>query len=96
MMRTQRSRAAAAANVPFVLSTASFVEMERVAKEADGSKWFQLYMSKEREGAERLITRARNAGFEALVVTTDVNVAETANTTGATASVFPSVSTSRT
>ena len=68
------ARAAAAANVPFVLSTASFVEMERVAKEADGSKWFQLYMSKEREGAERLITRARDAGFEALVVTTDVNV----------------------
>jgi (S)-mandelate dehydrogenase len=68
------ARAAAAAGVPFVLSTASFVEMERVAKEADGTKWFQLYMSKEREGAQRLIERAREAGFEALVVTTDVNV----------------------
>ncbi|HYH40375.1 MAG TPA: alpha-hydroxy acid oxidase [Burkholderiales bacterium] len=68
------ARAAAAANVPFVLSTASFVEMERVAREASGTQWFQLYMSKEREGAERLISRARDAGFEALVVTTDVNV----------------------
>ena len=68
------ARAAAAAGVPFVLSTASFVEMERVAAAAQGTKWFQLYMSKEREGAERLITRAREAGFEALVVTTDVNV----------------------
>ena len=68
------ARAAAAANVPFVLSTASFVEMERVAAEAAGTHWFQLYMSKEREGAERLISRARDAGFEALVVTTDVNV----------------------
>jgi isopentenyl diphosphate isomerase/L-lactate dehydrogenase-like FMN-dependent dehydrogenase len=68
------ARAAAAAGVPFVLSTASFVALERVAKEADGTKWFQLYMSKEREGAQRLIERARDAGFEALVVTTDVNV----------------------
>lgn len=68
------ARAAAKANVPFVLSTASFVEMERVAREAGGTKWFQLYMSREREGARRLITRARDAGFEALVVTTDVNV----------------------
>jgi len=68
------ARAAAAAGVPFVLSTASFVAMERVAKETDGTKWFQLYMSKEREGAQRLIERARDAGFEALVVTTDVNV----------------------
>jgi isopentenyl diphosphate isomerase/L-lactate dehydrogenase-like FMN-dependent dehydrogenase len=68
------ARAAAAANVPFVLSTASFVEMERVARAAGGTKWFQLYMSKERVGAEALIGRARDAGFEALVVTTDVNV----------------------
>lgn len=68
------ARAAAAADVPFVLSTASFVEMERVAREAGGTKWFQLYMSKKREGARRLIERARDAGFEALVVTTDVNV----------------------
>ena len=68
------ARAAAAANVPFILSTASFVEMERVAAEAGGTQWFQLYMSKERVGAERLITRARDAGFDALVVTTDVNV----------------------
>jgi L-lactate dehydrogenase (cytochrome) len=31
-------------------------------------------MSKEREGAEKLIVRARDAGFEALVVTTDIPV----------------------
>ncbi len=68
------ARAAAAADVPFVLSTASFVAMERVAREAEGSKWFQLYMSKDREGAERLVRRAFDAGYEALVVTTDVPV----------------------
>ncbi len=68
------ARAASAAGVPFVLSTASFVAMERVAQEAEGSKWFQLYMSKDREAAERLVRRAFDAGFEALVVTTDVPV----------------------
>lgn len=68
------ARAAAAANVPFVLSTASFVAMERVAKEAGGTKWFQLYMSKDREMAAGLARRALNAGYEALVVTTDVPV----------------------
>ncbi len=68
------ARAASDAGVPFVLSTASFVAMERVAREAEGSKWFQLYMSKDREAAERLVLRALDAGFEALVVTTDVPV----------------------
>jgi isopentenyl diphosphate isomerase/L-lactate dehydrogenase-like FMN-dependent dehydrogenase len=68
------ARAAATAGVPFVLSTASFVAMERVAREAEGSKWFQLYMSKDREAAERLVRRAFDAGYEALVVTTDVPV----------------------
>ena len=68
------AQAASDAGVPFVLSTASFVAMERVAREAAGSKWFQLYMSKDRESAERLVRRAFDAGFEALVVTTDVPV----------------------
>lgn len=68
------ARAAQAANVPFVLSTASFTAMERVAQAAGGTKWFQLYMSKDREPAQRLVMRAREAGFEALVVTTDVPV----------------------
>jgi isopentenyl diphosphate isomerase/L-lactate dehydrogenase-like FMN-dependent dehydrogenase len=52
------ARAAAAAGIPFVLSTASFIEMERVSREVGGSKWFQLYMSKERESAQRLVMRA--------------------------------------
>jgi (S)-mandelate dehydrogenase len=67
-------RAAEAACVPYVLSTASFVPMERVAREAGGTKWFQLYMSKDHELARRLVNRAQEAGFEALVITTDVVV----------------------
>jgi isopentenyl diphosphate isomerase/L-lactate dehydrogenase-like FMN-dependent dehydrogenase len=69
------ARAARRANVPFVLSTASFVPMERVMEQAGGAPWFQLYMSKDLETAERLVTRALSAGFEALVLTTDIPVA---------------------
>jgi isopentenyl diphosphate isomerase/L-lactate dehydrogenase-like FMN-dependent dehydrogenase len=75
------ARAAEWAGVPFVLSTASFVELERVAHEAGGTKWFQLYMSKDRdymskdrEAARRLVLRARDADYDALVVTTDCPV----------------------
>lgn len=68
------ARAAAAANVPFVLSTASFVPLERVAERAGGTKWFQLYMSKDRDAARRLVDRACAAGYEALVMTCDVPV----------------------
>lgn len=69
------ARAAAKAGVPFVLSTASFVPMERITREVpEGANWFQLYMGKQREGPEKLIVRAREAGFEALVVTTDIPV----------------------
>jgi len=67
-------RAAEAAGVPYVLSTASFVPMERVAREVGGTKWFQLYMSKDHDLARGLVTRALDAGFEALVMTTDVVV----------------------
>lgn len=67
-------RAAEAAGVPYVLSTASFVPMERVARDVGGTKWFQLYMSKDHDLAKGLVSRARDAGFEALVVTTDVVV----------------------
>ncbi|VTU15823.1 (S)-mandelate dehydrogenase [Variovorax sp. SRS16] len=69
------ARAARDAGIPFVLSTASFDPLEEVAKAAEGGTlWFQLYMSKNRETAGKLVRRAFDAGFEALVVTGDVAV----------------------
>ncbi len=69
------ARAAREAGVPFVLSTASFEPLEKVAREAaGGTLWFQLYMSKDRAAARNLVTRALDAGYEALIVTTDVPV----------------------
>jgi len=45
--------------------------MERVAEQAGGRLWFQLYMWPERSMSHQLVERARLAGFEALVVTVD-------------------------
>ncbi|MDB5807250.1 MAG: mdlB [Betaproteobacteria bacterium] len=68
-----QARAAKEAGIPFILSTASFDPLEAVAREAaGGTLWFQLYMSKNRETAGRLVQRALDAGCEALVVTGDV------------------------
>jgi isopentenyl diphosphate isomerase/L-lactate dehydrogenase-like FMN-dependent dehydrogenase len=67
------ARAARDAGLPFVLSTASFEPLEDVAKAAaGGTLWFQLYMAKSRPPVEKLVTRALDAGFEALVLTSDV------------------------
>jgi isopentenyl diphosphate isomerase/L-lactate dehydrogenase-like FMN-dependent dehydrogenase len=69
------ARAARDAGIPFVLSTASFDPLEKVAQAAQGGTlWFQLYMSKNRETAGKLIQRAFDAGCEALIVTGDVAV----------------------
>jgi L-lactate dehydrogenase (cytochrome)/(S)-mandelate dehydrogenase len=45
--------------------------MERVAAEAGGTLWFQLYMWPDRSLSHKLVERARVAGFEGLVVTVD-------------------------
>ena len=68
------ARAARSANLPFVLSTHSFVPLERLAWESGGPPWFQLYLPRERETARAIVRRALQAGCEALVVTTDVPV----------------------
>jgi len=68
------ARAAARMNVPFVLSNMATVPMERVARSCDSVKWLQVYMPAERERAAAFVKRAANAGFQALLVTIDVQV----------------------
>ncbi|MGE4241459.1 alpha-hydroxy acid oxidase [Ramlibacter sp.] len=65
------AKAAKTAGIPFTLSTASIISMERVADEAGGRLWFQLYMLPERRMSHQLVARAKAAGYEALVVTVD-------------------------
>lgn len=67
------ARAAAAFGIPFCLSTVSTVRLERIAAEAPGRLWMQLYVMKDRTIAERIMERAATAGYEALVFTTDAN-----------------------
>ena len=69
------AKAAAAAKIPFTLSTASFTSIERIAAEAPGRLWFQLYMWPDRAMSHDLVQRVQRAGFEALVVTVDTAVA---------------------
>ena len=68
--------AAAAAGIPFSLSTMGTTSIEDVAAAApDGRNWFQLYMWKDRERSMALVDRAAAAGYDTLLVTVDVPVA---------------------
>ena len=65
------ARAAKAAGIPFSLATGSMTAMERVADEAGGELWFQLYLWPDRSMSHELVNRAKAAGYKALIVTVD-------------------------
>ena len=67
------ARATAAANIPFLLSGASIVRLERVAH-ANPATWFQAYLPPDRNDIDEMIDRVGDAGYENLVVTVDVPV----------------------
>ena len=68
--------AAAAAGIPFTLSTLGTSTIEAV-KEANpnGRNWFQLYVMRQREISYGLVERAAEAGFDTLMFTVDTPVA---------------------
>src|SRR3954467_3109576 len=68
------ARAAKAFGVPFTLATPAAFTIERVAEEVGGRLWFQLYAVREHEFREKLILRAKNSGYEAMLVTVDLPV----------------------
>ena len=66
------ARAAAAAHVPFILSTAASHSIEEVAEAmGDAPRWFQLYWVSNRDVVASLVRRAESAGYGAIVVTLD-------------------------
>jgi L-lactate dehydrogenase (cytochrome) len=70
------ARVAAAAGIPFSLSTLGTASIEDVAAAApQGRKWFQLYMWRDRDRSMALVRRAAEAGFDTLLATVDVPVA---------------------
>jgi (S)-mandelate dehydrogenase len=68
------ARAAREAGIPFALATGSMTALEKVAEEAGGTLWFQVYMWPDRSASHRLIERAKAAGYQALIVTVDTPV----------------------
>ncbi len=66
------AKAAAKAGVPFTLATGSNTPMEKLANEAGGRLWMQLYMWREKDLSDELVRRAARNGFEALVWTVDI------------------------
>lgn len=67
------AKAAARADIPFVLSTASNMSIEELARRTDGEHWFQLYVV-HMELAKQMVGRALASGYTTLVLTTDVGV----------------------
>ncbi len=68
------ARAAATVKIPFTLSTPSSARLERIAREAGGTHWMQLYVMSDRSLAEQMMKRALAANFSALILTADVPV----------------------
>ncbi len=68
------ARAAKAANVPFVMSTAATVKLATLVAEAGPLRWFQLYMLRDRGLAQALLERVHAAGFQVLQLTVDTAV----------------------
>ena len=80
MMQTEGENAgctaARDAGIPFALSTMGTRSIEDVAVAApDGRNCFQLYMWKDRQRSMGLVSRAKTAGFDTLILTVDVPVA---------------------
>ncbi len=68
------ARAAARAGIPYTLSTLSTRSIEEVASVSSGSKWFQVYVWRDRGLVKEMIDRSRAAGYEALLLTVDTPV----------------------
>ncbi len=68
------ARAAAAAGIPYTLSSSATTSIETIASAAPGRLWFQAYILRNKPFFEGLIERARVADYEALVITVDLPV----------------------
>jgi L-lactate dehydrogenase (cytochrome) len=67
------ARAAAAINVPMILSASSLITLEDVARE-NPAAWYQAYLAGDAARIEPLVDRVAAAGYDTFVVTADVPV----------------------
>jgi L-lactate dehydrogenase (cytochrome) len=70
------ARVAARTGIPYALSTMGTTSIEGLGQAAPGGRlWFQLYLWRDRAASRDFVQRARDAGYEALVLTVDTPVA---------------------
>lgn len=70
------ARVAAETGIPYALSTMGTTSVEDLASTVPAAtRWFQLYMWRDRARSKDLIDRALAAGYQALILTVDVPVA---------------------
>src|SRR5258705_5041898 len=67
------TRAAAAMNVPMILSASSLITLEDVRRE-NPAAWYQAYLAGDASRIEPLVDRVAAAGYDTFVVTADVPV----------------------
>ena len=73
---TAGAGAAAAAGIPFSLSTLGTTSIEDVRAAApEGRLWYQLYVMKDRDTSYGLVERAIAAGYDSLLFTVDTPIA---------------------
>ena len=65
------ARAAERAGLPYSLSTMGTRSVEEVAAVSNGSKWFQVYVWRDKGLLKDMILRAREAAFDVLCITVD-------------------------
>jgi L-lactate dehydrogenase (cytochrome) len=68
------ARSAARAGLPYTLSTLGTRSIEEVRAVSDGRLWFQIYAWRDRGLVKEMIDRAREANYEAMVLTVDTPV----------------------
>src|SRR5436190_22058909 len=72
---TATARAAAATGTPFCLSTLSTTGVVEIATRVpEATRWFQLYVFKDRGVTHEMVAAAAAHGYEALVLTVDLPV----------------------
>jgi 4-hydroxymandelate oxidase len=73
------ARGAAAAGVPYIVSTATTTRLEDIARASDGIRWFQLYPLADRERTGSLVAAAEASGCRAVCLTVDTPLAGARN-----------------
>jgi len=68
------ARGAAAAGATMVVSSVATTPLVEVAKAADGPRWFQIYMQRDRAHTLDVIRMAEDAGYEAFMLTVDTPI----------------------